>query len=118
MKALPPIFPPPIDGLIRTLSGVGFFDNSLLIGSWVMPIYQELYGVLYRLRTLDKVFSFQLRITGKDCFPGFPLGDLFQNNRNGYPGSFNYRPPVADPWIYFYTVKEVQKITSSTYLIC
>jgi hypothetical protein len=35
-------FPPPISGLMRSLSEVGFFDRSLLIGSWVMPLYQEL----------------------------------------------------------------------------
>ena len=28
-------FPPPISSLLRSLSEVGFFDSSLLIGSWV-----------------------------------------------------------------------------------
>jgi len=53
-------FPPPIGGLIRSLSEVGFFDRSLLIGSWVMPLYQELYGARYLLRTLDVDFAVQL----------------------------------------------------------
>ena len=50
-------FPPPIGDLLRTLSKVGFFDRSLLIGSWVMPLYQELYGVRYVLRTFDVDFA-------------------------------------------------------------
>jgi hypothetical protein len=53
-------FPPPIGGLIRSLSEVGFFDHSLLIGSWVMPLYQELYGARYSLRTLDVDFAVHL----------------------------------------------------------
>lgn len=44
-------FPPQIGELLRALSEVGFFDRSLLIGSWVMPLYRELYGVHYLLRT-------------------------------------------------------------------
>ncbi|MBI5605837.1 MAG: hypothetical protein HY879_21090 [Deltaproteobacteria bacterium] len=57
MKILRIDFPPPIGGLLRTLSEVGFFDRSLLIGSWVMLIYQELYGVRYLLRTFDIDFA-------------------------------------------------------------
>lgn len=53
-------FPPPIGDLLRSLSTVGFFDRSLLIGSWVMPIYQELYGAPYVLRTLDIDFAVHL----------------------------------------------------------
>jgi hypothetical protein len=53
-------FPPPIRGLLHTLSEVGFFDRSLLIGSWVMPLYQELHGVRYLLRTLDIDFAVHL----------------------------------------------------------
>jgi len=65
--------PLPIGGLLRALSEVGFFDRSSLIGSWVMPIYQELYGVGYLLRTLDVDFAVhlahpqkQMRLTLKD----------------------------------------------------
>jgi len=53
-------FPPPIDGLLRSLGEVGFFDRSLLISSWVMLPYQELYGVRYLLRTLDVDFAVHL----------------------------------------------------------
>ena len=35
-------FPTEIRALLRTLSEAGFFERSLLIGSWVMPIYREL----------------------------------------------------------------------------
>lgn len=50
-------FPSPVGRLIRSLSEIGFFDSSLLIGSWVMPIYQELYGAPYVLRTFDVDFA-------------------------------------------------------------
>jgi hypothetical protein len=53
-------FPPQIGGLLHTLSEVGFFERSLLIGSWVMPLYEELYGVRYMLRTLDVDFAVHL----------------------------------------------------------
>lgn len=39
--------------LLRALSNADFFEQSTLIGSWVMPIYQELYQVRYALKTLD-----------------------------------------------------------------
>ena len=61
MKVLRTVhFPPPISGLMRSLSEVGFFDRSLLIGSWVMPLYQEMYGARYLLRTLDVDFAVHL----------------------------------------------------------
>ena len=50
-------FPSSIGDLLRTLSKVGFFARSLLIGSWVMPIYQELYGASYALRTLGVTYN-------------------------------------------------------------
>jgi len=50
-------FPLEIRALLKTLCDVGFFERSLLIGSWVMPIYKELYGVAYTLRTLDVDFA-------------------------------------------------------------
>lgn len=50
-------FPPVINNLLRSLSEVGFFDRSLLIGSWVMPIYAELYDIKYIMRTLDIDFA-------------------------------------------------------------
>ena len=53
-------FPPPIDGVLRALSDVGFFERSCLIGSWVMLPYKELYGVRDPLRTLDVDFAIQI----------------------------------------------------------
>lgn len=51
------LFPPEIRTLLKTLSKAGFFERSLLIGSWVMLIYRELYGVTYALRTMDVDFA-------------------------------------------------------------
>ncbi|RPJ15739.1 MAG: hypothetical protein EHM37_03285 [Deltaproteobacteria bacterium] len=50
-------FPSPIGDLLRTLSKAGFFERSLLVGRWVLPIYQELYGVPYALRTLGVTYN-------------------------------------------------------------
>ena len=61
MKVLRTVrFPLSIGSLLRSLSEVGFFDRSVLIGSWVMPLYQELYGARYLLRTLDVDFAVHL----------------------------------------------------------
>jgi len=51
------LFPKEIHTLLRTLSNVGFFDRSTLIGSWVMPIFQEIYHATYVLKTLDVDFA-------------------------------------------------------------
>jgi hypothetical protein len=51
------LFPAHIHNLLRAMSGVGFFERSLLIGSWVMPMYEELYNAAYVLRTLDIDFA-------------------------------------------------------------
>lgn len=53
-------FPSPVDNLLRSLSEIGFFERSLLIGSWVMPIYNALYGAYYVLRTFDIDFAVHL----------------------------------------------------------
>lgn len=54
------LFPEPIGPLVRSLGHVGFFERAVLIGSWVMPVYQEVYGVRYALRTLDLDFAVQV----------------------------------------------------------
>lgn len=51
------LFPDSIKGLLHTISSAGFFERSVVIGSWVMLIYQELYGARYALRTLDVDFA-------------------------------------------------------------
>jgi hypothetical protein len=58
-------FPLQIYNLIRTLSSLGFFDQSLLIGSWVMLVYQKLYGTVYELRTFDVDFAIHIAHPGK-----------------------------------------------------
>lgn len=57
------LFPDPVRELLRTLDGVGFFEDSVLVGSWVMPIYGRLFGTVYPLRTLDIDFAVQLAPT-------------------------------------------------------
>jgi len=51
------IFPSEVRELLNAFFLVGFFNESLLIGSWVMPLYQEAFSIPYVLRTLDIDFA-------------------------------------------------------------
>ena len=51
------IFPSEVRELLRALDSAGFFEESMLIGSWVMPLYREVFGINYTLRTLDIDFA-------------------------------------------------------------
>ncbi|KAF0144728.1 MAG: hypothetical protein FD156_1557 [Nitrospirae bacterium] len=51
------IFPVEIRELLHDFYSAGFFEESMLIGSWVMPLYQEAFGINYTLRTLDIDFA-------------------------------------------------------------
>jgi len=59
------LFPQPVSDLLGILSSVGFFDESMLIGSWVMPLYHEFFDISYVLRTMDIDFAVQLLQKGK-----------------------------------------------------
>ena len=54
------LFPQPVSDLLEALSSVGFFEESMLIGSWVMPLYREFFEISYVLRTMDIDFAVQL----------------------------------------------------------
>jgi hypothetical protein len=54
------IFTPQVKALFQALDHAGFFEESMLIGSWVMPLYQEAFGMPYTLRTLDIDFAVKL----------------------------------------------------------
>lgn len=69
-----PIFPQPVSDLLEALSSVGFFEESMLIGSWVMPLYQEFFSISYTLHTMDIDFAIQL-LKGKR-FRRIDLQDL------------------------------------------
>jgi hypothetical protein len=56
----PHLFPADVEELLRQLDGVGFFDDAMLVGSWVMPLYRELFGMSYSLRTLDIDFAINI----------------------------------------------------------
>lgn len=51
------IFPVEVRELLHDFYSAGFFEESMLIGSWVMPLYQEAFGINYTLRTLDIDFA-------------------------------------------------------------
>ena len=56
----PHLFPGEIEELLRQLDNVGFFGDAMLVGSWVMPLYHELFGIPYALRTLDIDFAVKI----------------------------------------------------------
>ena len=51
------IYPSEVLELFQAFHDAGFFEESMLIGSWVMPLYQEAFGIPYVLRTLDIDFA-------------------------------------------------------------
>ena len=59
------IFPSEVQELLREFFSVGFFDDSLLIGSWVMPLYQEAFGIPYVLRTMDIDFAVKFALADR-----------------------------------------------------
>ena len=60
------IFPSEVRELLKALHSVGFFEDSILIGSWVMPLYREVFGINYTLRTLDIDFAVKFIHPDKD----------------------------------------------------
>lgn len=60
------IFPSEVLELFQALHNVGFFEESMLIGSWVMPLYQKAFGMPYALRTLDIDFAVRLATSDKE----------------------------------------------------
>jgi hypothetical protein len=72
----PHLFPGEVEELLRQLDGTGFFDDAMLVGSWVMPLYHELFGMPYALRTLD--IDFAVKMVRSSCaaidFPPLALG--------------------------------------------
>ena len=60
------IFPVAVRELLHALYSAGFFEESMLIGSWVMPLYQEEFGINYTLRTLDIDFAVKFVHPDKD----------------------------------------------------
>lgn len=60
------IFPSEVIALLQAFYSVGFFDESLLIGSWVMPLYQEAFGIQYVLRTMDIDFAVKFALSDRD----------------------------------------------------
>lgn len=60
------IFPSEVVELLQALHEAGFFEESMLVGSWVMPLYQEAFGMSYALRTLDIDFAVKLAVSDRD----------------------------------------------------
>lgn len=60
------IFPVEVRELLHALNSAGFFEESMLIGSWAMPLYQEAFGINYTLRTLDIDFAVKFVYSGED----------------------------------------------------
>jgi hypothetical protein len=50
-------FPASVLELLQALWKEGLFEDAMLIGSWVMPLHNEMFGIDYVLRTLDIDFA-------------------------------------------------------------
>lgn len=60
------IFPVEVRELLHAFYSAGLFEESMLIGSWAMPLYQEAFGINYTLRTLDIDFAIKFVSSGRD----------------------------------------------------
>jgi hypothetical protein len=40
-------FPKTLQELLSALGEVAFFEDSALVGSWVKPLYRDLFGIAY-----------------------------------------------------------------------
>ena len=60
------IFPGEVQKLLQALHSAGFLEESMLIGSWVMPLYKEAFGIQYALRTQDIDFAVGFVDSGSD----------------------------------------------------
>lgn len=68
------IFPSEVVELFQALHDAGFFEESMLVGSWVMPLYQEAFGMPYALRTLD--IDFAVRLAASESVKKADLEDI------------------------------------------
>lgn len=59
------IYPADVLTLLKAFHAAGFLEESLLIGSWVMPLYREAFGIRYELRTIDIDFAVRFAAAGK-----------------------------------------------------
>ena len=60
----------PVNELLRELSRVGFFEQSLLVGSWPMIVYTQEFGLAYGLATDDIDFAVLNTVHRKAGAPG------------------------------------------------
>jgi hypothetical protein len=51
------VFPKNVADILRSLSLADFFSQGLLVGSWVMLLYKEIFKIRYTLRTFDIDFA-------------------------------------------------------------
>lgn len=75
----------PVNVLLRELSRVGFFEHSLLVGSWPMVIYTQKFDLVYGLATNDIDFAVHSKVHRK---AGAPLPELLE--RLGYESLTTY----------------------------
>lgn len=57
--------PTEVEQVLTVLGKAGFFDDGLLVGSWAMLFYRELYGIEYYLRTDDVDFALGSKVLKK-----------------------------------------------------
>ena len=53
------VFPKNVSDILRSLSLAHFFSQGLLVGSWVMLLYKEIFKIHYILRTFDIDFALE-----------------------------------------------------------
>jgi len=81
------IFPLEIHELLHTLYESSFFSHGLLTGSWIFPLYENVFKIRYPLKTFDIDFAVNLASLGS-----LKSVDLEKAlNALGYVTVFDYR---------------------------
>jgi len=53
------VFSKNVADILSSLSLADFFSQGLLVGSWVMLLYKEIFKIRYTLRTFDIDFALE-----------------------------------------------------------
>ena len=91
------VFPAEIIELLKAFYLVGFFEEAMLVGSWVMLLYHEAFGVRYAIRTQDIDFAVKFVSNAKSLKMDIEkiITDL------------GYLPVISQSGIYKYTRKNL-----------
>jgi len=70
--------PDHVGGVLSALSHVGFFERSVLIGSWAMFYYRAIYNIPFAMLTSDIDMAVQFSVHNKNMGPAVDLEKVLE----------------------------------------